>query len=99
MASKAKNVPLNWLVSFLEVLSGTLRGSLQLEYGQLTIAYRNHRHSDIAHSAAWNIYLDGTANRKYLGLWLDVPEKRFFKLSRYNRVIIICLSSKSTGWD
>jgi hypothetical protein len=97
MASQAKNVPLNWLVSFLEVLSGTLRGSLQLEYGQLTIAYRNHRHSDIAHSAAWNIYLDGTANRKYLGLWLDVPEKRFFKLSRYNRVTIISLSSKSTG--
>jgi len=93
MASQAKNVPLNWLVSFLEVLSGTLRGSLQLQYGQLTIATRNHRHSDIAHSAAWNIYLDGTANRKYLGLWLDVPEKEILQVEQvqpsYNNLSVI----------
>jgi transcriptional regulator with XRE-family HTH domain len=93
MASQAKNVPLNWLVSFLEVLSGTVRGSLQLEYGQLTIAYRNHRHSDTANSAAWNIYLDGTASRKYLGLWLDVPEKEILQVEQvqpsYNNLSVI----------
>jgi hypothetical protein len=93
MASHAKNVPLNWLVSFLEVLSGTLRGSLQLEYGQLTIAYRNHRHSAIAHSAAWNIYLDGTANRQYLGLWLDVPLEEILQVEQvqpsYNNLSVI----------
>jgi hypothetical protein len=93
MASQAKNVPLNWLVSFLKVLSGTVRGSLRLEYGQLTIAYRNHRHSDIANSAAWNIYLDGTANRKYLGLWLDVPEKEILQVEQvkpsYNNLSVI----------
>jgi hypothetical protein len=93
MASHALNVPLNWLVSFLEVLSGTLRGSLQLKYGQLTIAYRNHRHSGIAHSTAWNIYLDGTANRKYLGLWLDVPEKEILQVEQvqpsYNNLSVI----------
>lgn len=93
MTSKTENVPLNWLVLFLEVLSGTVRGALQLERGKLIVATRNNRHSDIAARSKWNIYLDSTANRQYLGLWLDVPEAEIMHVEQvlpsYNNLQVI----------
>jgi hypothetical protein len=93
MTSKAENVPLNWLVLFLEVLSGAVRGALQLERGKLIVATRNNRHSDIAVGSKWNIYLDSTANRQYLGLWLDVPEAEILHVEQvlpsYNNLQVI----------
>jgi hypothetical protein len=75
-AELARAVPLNWFISFLEVLHGLVAGSLSLNYGKLSIAIHNPRHGNIAKASKWNIYLDSTINCKYLALWLG----RVFKL-------------------
>lgn len=57
----ARELALNWLPDFLEVLLGNKIGSLRICYGTLTITVNNNRQAKIAAAAGFNIYLDATA--------------------------------------
>lgn len=67
----SKNVSLNWLPDFLDVLLGNSAGNLRISYdGTLTITLPNKRLTEIARSAAGNIFLDATATAVDLALVL-----------------------------
>ncbi|MDF5729331.1 MAG: hypothetical protein PUP92_15255 [Rhizonema sp. PD38] len=63
---------LNWLVPLLEVWSGYTSGALQFDKGILSVHQEDTRHRDVASSAQFNIYLDGTLDVRYLALKLGV---------------------------
>jgi hypothetical protein len=71
----SKQLALNWLPDFLEVLLGNTVGTLRIQYGTLTISMSNERYKRIAAAAGFNIYLDATAKEediaRAVGLDLD----------------------------
>lgn len=67
----SKNVSLNWLPDFLDVLLGNSAGNLRIGYdGTLTITLPNKRLAEIAKAAKSNIFLDATATPVDLALVL-----------------------------
>ena len=65
-------VPLNWLVPLLEVWGRYFRGTMHFDQGVLIIHQEDTRHRDVALTAQYNIYLDGTLDVRYLALKLGV---------------------------
>lgn len=62
-----RNMALNWLPDFLDVLLGNVAGgSLRIQYGTLTITLPDTRLAEIARVAAGNIFLDATATASHL---------------------------------
>jgi len=50
-----------WLVEFLDILSGAIsHGDLHIQYEKLTVSLLDERLRDIAHRSAANLYLDAT---------------------------------------
>ncbi len=68
----SKNMSLNWLPDFLDVLLGNVVGNLRIQYGTLTISLRDQRLAEIALSASGNIFLDATATAEDLALVLGI---------------------------
>lgn len=77
---KLESLPLNWLVPMLEVWAGYIPGYFSFNNGVLTIHEFDGRHRDIAHVAAFNIYLDGTSKIENLSLKLGVPREHILLL-------------------
>lgn len=72
----SKNVSLNWLPDFLDVLLGNSAGNLQIGYdGTLTVTLPNKRLAEIAQAATGNIFLDATATAVDLALVLGCDEE------------------------
>lgn len=51
---------------------GGASGAFRCEFGKLSIFTRSARHSDLAATCGFNIYLDSTATCEYLGMALEV---------------------------
>lgn len=79
-ALKLESLPLNWEASFLQVWSGMVPGHFAFNNGVLTIHMLDRRHQDIAHAAAFNLYLDGTMPVENLSLKLGVPREHILVL-------------------
>lgn len=58
----SKEIALDWLPDFLEVLQGDAAGSIRIQYGVLTVTLKNARLAEIAKIAKSNIFLDATAS-------------------------------------
>lgn len=65
-----RELALNWLPDFLDVLLGNVVGALRIQYGTLTITLPDLRLVEIAQSASGNIFLDATATAVDLALVL-----------------------------
>ena len=66
------DLPNYWLPDFLEAWKGD--GSFQSGWGVLSIYRRNPKHTELAHSAKFNIYLDATFKSQQLKLKLGINE-------------------------
>jgi hypothetical protein len=71
-----KNLSLNWLPDFIDVLLGNVRGNLRISYnGALTITLPDSRLSEVAAASKGNIFLDATGNAQDLALTLGIERK------------------------
>ncbi|MHC5747481.1 MAG: PriCT-2 domain-containing protein [Nostoc sp.] len=66
------DLPNYWLPDFLEAWKGD--GSFQSQWGVLSIYRRNPKHTELAKSAQFNIYLDATFKSHKLKLKLGIDE-------------------------
>ncbi|MEA5606285.1 DNA primase, partial [Nostoc sp. UHCC 0252] len=66
------DLPNYWLPDFLEAWKGD--GSFQSQWGVLSIYRRNPKHTELAHSAQFNIYLDATFKSQQLKLKLGISD-------------------------
>lgn len=67
-----RELALNWLPDFLNVLLGNVVGSLRIQYGTLTITLPDQRLVQIAQAAKANLFLDATANDEHLARVLGI---------------------------
>ncbi|MBD2179343.1 hypothetical protein H6F42_20675 [Pseudanabaena sp. FACHB-1998] len=66
-----------WLVEFLDILSGVIsHGDLHIQYEKFTVSLSDSRLRDIAHRSAANLYLDATMDVTDLQMRLDAPVHR-----------------------
>lgn len=72
MADNLKSLASNWLIPFLEVWCGSQRGALRIDYGVLKVTTRSTRYAEVCKAMQWVVYLDATADRQYLALYLDI---------------------------
>lgn len=69
----SKNMSLNWLPDFLDVLlDNVLGGSLRIQYGTLIITLPDQRLAKIVRAASGIIFLDATASSEDLALVLGI---------------------------
>ncbi|OYD99926.1 PriCT-2 domain-containing protein [Nostoc sp. 'Peltigera membranacea cyanobiont' 232] len=66
------DLPNYWLPDFLEAWKGD--GSFQSQWGVLSIYRRNPKHTELANSAKFNIYLDATFKSQQLKLKLGIND-------------------------
>ena len=66
------DLPNYWLPDFLEAWKGD--GSFQSQWGVLSIYRRNPKHTELSHSAKFNIYLDATFKSQQLKLKLGIND-------------------------
>ena len=66
------DLPNYWLPDFLEAWKGD--GSFQSQWGVLSIYRRNPKHTELAKSAQFNIYLDATFKSQQLKLKLGIND-------------------------
>ncbi|MBN3945545.1 MAG: PriCT-2 domain-containing protein [Nostoc sp. NMS7] len=66
------DLPNYWLPDFLEAWKGD--GSFQSQWGVLSIYRRNPKHSELANSAQFNIYLDATFKSHQLKFKLGIDD-------------------------
>jgi len=60
-----------WFDKFLDILNGTVRGSVHIQNGELTITTTKPRLVGITKAAAMNLYLDATINPADLNLKIE----------------------------
>ena len=66
-----------WLVEFLDILSGAIsHGDLHIQYEKLTVSLLDERLRDIAHRSMANLYLDATMDVTDLEMRLNAPVHR-----------------------
>jgi hypothetical protein len=75
LADKAQKVAKQWLLPFLQVITGNHPGYLNLNRGVLSIAVAEKRLIEIAHAAKANIFLDATGSPKKLALMLGIENE------------------------
>lgn len=72
LTAELEQMPLNWLVPLLRIWGGGEVGYLRFDRGLLSIGTRNWRYVDVATSAKFNIYLDGTVEPQVLAAKLGI---------------------------
>jgi hypothetical protein len=77
-----QDILMYWFIPFLQVWGKQIRGALRINQGQLLISTRNERHPLIAEAAAWNIYLDATADPKYLSWWMNIKAEEILTIEQ-----------------
>lgn len=87
-----QRVALNWLVPFLKVWAGE-RGALRCEWQELIIFTKSDRHTAVAQSAKFNLFLDATISRERLALLLGVDPSEIYvvgqKTPNHNNLRVI----------
>jgi regulator of replication initiation timing len=72
------NLPMQWLVPFLEVWAEVAPGALRINsFGGLTVTVQNHRHNETLNAIGLRIYLDATATPQVLSLYRQIPVSAF----------------------
>jgi hypothetical protein len=78
-STQLDSVAVRWLGAFLQIWQRTdgdwQRGSFRIKDGELTLYWRDRRHSDLAKALKWVVYLDGTATPQQLALTQDIDAK------------------------
>lgn len=78
-STQLDNVAVRWLASFLQIWQRTdddwKFGSFRIKNGELTLYWRDRRHSDLAKAMKWVCYQDATATRPQLALVQDIDSK------------------------
>ena len=69
-----KEVALNWLPDFLDVLLGNVKGAVRVQHGRLNITTSDPRLVEIARAAKANIFLDATMTVEDLALVLGLDD-------------------------
>ena len=72
---------LNWLVPFLKVWNGE-RGAFRCEWQNLIIFTKSDRHTSVARSAKFNIFLDATIDRDRLALLLGIDPSEIYVIEQ-----------------
>ncbi len=72
----SKELALNWLPEFLDVLLGNRDGALRICDGILTITIGDSRLREIAKAASFNIYLDATATAAQTAKLLQLADSK-----------------------
>jgi hypothetical protein len=72
-----QQLALNWLVPFLKVWNGE-RGAFRCEWQHLTIFTKSDRHTSVARSAKFNVFLDATIDRERLAILLGVDPSEIY---------------------
>ncbi|HEY9833962.1 MAG TPA: bifunctional DNA primase/polymerase [Stenomitos sp.] len=72
-----QQLALNWLVPFLKVWNGE-RGAFRCEWQNLIIFTKSDRHTSVARSAKFNIFLDATIDRERLALLLGIDPEEIY---------------------
>lgn len=68
------NLPMQWLVPFLEVWSKEVPGALRVSpFGGLSVTVMESRQNDILNSLKLRIYLDATCTPETLSLYRQIP--------------------------
>ncbi len=62
-----------WIAPFLEIVMGTLTGTINLQYGKLFIHQRKQQHRRIIHEGRANIFLDATATAESISFRTGIP--------------------------
>ncbi|NUN67364.1 hypothetical protein HCU40_22230 (plasmid) [Pseudanabaena biceps] len=75
-----------WLVEFLDILSGTIsHGDLHIQYERLTVSLGDSRLREIAHRSVANLYLDATVDVTDLEMRLNAP---VFKIKQAGELVM-----------
>ncbi len=77
-----QELALNWLPDFLDVLTGTVEGHLQIQHGTLTMTLPDRRLAEIAGAAKFNIFLDATGSCEDLARTLGVTPAEIFRVQQ-----------------
>lgn len=70
------NVFVCWLSPFLEILFGTITGTISIQYGKLFVHRRKDQHQNIIHAARANIFLDATTTAESISFRTGIPAER-----------------------
>jgi hypothetical protein len=62
-----------WIAPFLEIIIGTLTGTINLQYGKLFIHQLKQQHRRIIHEGRANIFLDATATAESISFRTGIP--------------------------
>ncbi|MDY6940868.1 MAG: hypothetical protein SWY16_24820, partial [Cyanobacteriota bacterium] len=76
------NLPTNWAIPFLEVLSRLTSGALRVHRGRLTVTIASDRHPDLTSAMAFNVYQDATMSRWRLALMLGIDESEILVIAQ-----------------
>jgi len=99
-ATQLDSVAVRWLATFLQIWQRTdgdwQRGSFRIKGGELTLYWRDRRHSDLAKAMKWVCYQDATATRSQLALVQDIDPKTILHIQHraldYSNLQIIQLT-------
>jgi hypothetical protein len=62
-----------WIAPFLEIIMGTLTGTINLQHGKLFIHQLKQQHRRIIHEGRANIFLDATATAESISFRTGIP--------------------------
>jgi hypothetical protein len=99
-STELDSVAVRWLATFLQIWqrsdSDWRGGSFRLQNGELTLYWRDRRHSDLARAMKWVVYMDGTARREQLARVQDIGPKTILHIEHkapdYSNLKIIQVS-------
>lgn len=72
MHEVAKDLPLNWLPTFLLIMYYGQSGAFTFDWGKLTVHSKSNTHLDLVREAKANIFVDATLSRNLLARKLEV---------------------------
>lgn len=93
MWEKLRNLAPNWLIPFLKVWGGLEQGALRIKHGTLTVTTHNPRHAEVIKAMKFVVFMDATATREMLALYLGVDPTTIVQIEqeppRYDNLTIV----------
>ncbi|OKH30122.1 hypothetical protein NIES2101_42725 [Calothrix sp. HK-06] len=93
MHEAAKDLPLNWLPTFLLILYYGQSGAFTFNWDKLTVHSKSNTHLDLVREAKTTVFVDATLSRKLLALKLKVKQSEILLIEEekpdYSNLTII----------
>ncbi|OKH29915.1 hypothetical protein NIES2101_42880 [Calothrix sp. HK-06] len=93
MHEAAKDLPLNWLPTFLLILYYGQSGAFTFNWDKLTVHSKSNTHLDLVREAKTNIFIDATLSRRLLALKLKIKQSEILLIEEekpnYSNLTII----------